>query len=189
MSFVARSRWLVGSSSTRKLGGSSSMRASTSRVFSPPDSDADLLVDLVARELERAEQVAQHAGRLVREVLLDLLPDGQVRVQHVERLLREVAHACRLAPSFTAPASGASAPATIFRSVVLPEPFRPMTDQRSPRRIVRSRPSCTTRAAVRLRDALEDRHLIARARRLAEIELDDAPLLRQLDPSRSSRAP
>ena len=37
-------------------------------------------------------------------------------------------------------------------------------------------------AAVRLRDALEHRHLIARARRLPEVEFDDAPLLGQLDP-------
>ena len=38
ISFVARSRWLVGSSSTRKFGGFNSMRAITRRVFSPPDS-------------------------------------------------------------------------------------------------------------------------------------------------------
>src|ERR1051325_8926169 len=38
ISFVARSRWFVGSSSTRKFCGSRSIRASTSRDFSPPDS-------------------------------------------------------------------------------------------------------------------------------------------------------
>ncbi len=35
--------------------------------------------------------------------------------------------------------------------------------------------------AVRLRDVLERRHDVARPRRLAEVELDDVPLLRQLD--------
>ena len=45
----------------------------------------------------------------------------------------------------TPPRSGASTPAIIFSSVVLPAPFRPMTDQRSPRRIVRSTPSWITR--------------------------------------------
>src|SRR5258708_15262148 len=39
ISLVARSRWFVGSSSTRKFGGFSSMRAITRRVFSPPQSD------------------------------------------------------------------------------------------------------------------------------------------------------
>jgi hypothetical protein len=65
----------------------------------------DLLVHVVARELERAEQVAQHADRLVREVLLDLLPDRQVRVEQVERLLGEVAHLEARAER-TSPASG-----------------------------------------------------------------------------------
>ena len=38
ISFVAMSRWLVGSSSTRKFGGSNNMIAIASRAFSPPDS-------------------------------------------------------------------------------------------------------------------------------------------------------
>ena len=52
----------------------------------------DLLVHVVARELERAGEVAQGADGLVREVLLELLGDGQVGVEQVQRLLREVAH-------------------------------------------------------------------------------------------------
>jgi hypothetical protein len=43
ISFVARSKWFVGSSSTRKFGGSRSIRAMTRRVFSPPDSARTLL--------------------------------------------------------------------------------------------------------------------------------------------------
>ncbi len=39
ISFVARSRWFVGSSSTRKFGGLNIMRAMTSRDFSPPESE------------------------------------------------------------------------------------------------------------------------------------------------------
>jgi hypothetical protein len=38
ISLVAMSRWLVGSSSTRKFGGSNSILAITRRAFSPPDS-------------------------------------------------------------------------------------------------------------------------------------------------------
>ena len=42
---------------------------------------------------------------------------------------------CRLAPSRTVPASGASAPVSRFRSVVLPAPFGPTMPSRSPRRM------------------------------------------------------
>ncbi len=51
----------------------------------------DPLVDLVARELEGAQQAADQAHGLVREVLLQLLEDGDVRVQQIQRLLGEVA--------------------------------------------------------------------------------------------------
>src|SRR5712691_238903 len=85
ISFVARSRWFVGSSRIRKLGGLSSMRASTRRVFSPPER-ANRLVHVVARELKRAREVAQHANRFAGEVLLKLLLDRQARIQQVERL-------------------------------------------------------------------------------------------------------
>ena len=43
----------------------------------------------------------------------------------------------RLAPSFNSPLSGVTAPAIILSSVLLPAPLRPMTDQRSPRWILR----------------------------------------------------
>ena len=102
---------------------------------------ADLLVDLVARELKRADQAAQRADRLVRKVVLQLLLDRQVGIEQVERLLREVAHLQARAELAPSPASGASAPATIFSSVDLPAPFFPITHQRSPRRIVRLRSS------------------------------------------------
>ena len=117
------------------------MRAITRRVFSPPESDADLLVDVVAGELERAGEVAQHADRLVREVLLQLLLDREVRIEQVERLLREVAHLQARAERDRCRRRARSAPATIFSSVDLPAPFLPITHQRSPRRMVRLKPS------------------------------------------------
>ena len=145
ISLVARSRWLVGSSSTRKFGGLSSIRAMHQPRLLAARQRADLLVDVVARELERAGQVAQRADRLVREVLLQLLLDRQVGIEQVERLLREVAHLAgsRRAAPRRRPAR--SAPAIIFSSVDLPAPFLPITHQRSPRRIVRFSPSWTTR--------------------------------------------
>ena len=53
---------------------------------------ADLLVDVVAGELERAGEAAQRADRLVRKILPQLLLDRQIGIEQVERLLREVAH-------------------------------------------------------------------------------------------------
>ena len=47
----------------------------------------------------------------------------------------------RLAPRRTLPESGAAAPAIILSSVVFPAPFLPITAQRSPRRMVRLKPS------------------------------------------------
>ena len=41
---MARSKWLLGSSNTKKLGGSYNMIASASRAFSPPDSTPQLRV-------------------------------------------------------------------------------------------------------------------------------------------------
>src|ERR1017187_1524372 len=53
---------------------------------------ADLLVHVVAGELEGAGEGAQGAHAILREVLLELFDDGEVAIEHVERLLREVPH-------------------------------------------------------------------------------------------------
>src|SRR5258708_27753070 len=58
---------------------------------------ADFFLDLIAGELERAEETAQSANRLEREVFLDLFPYGEVRIEQVEGLLGEVAHLQRRA--------------------------------------------------------------------------------------------
>ena len=84
----------------------------------------DSLVDLVARKLERPEEIAQHANRVVREVFLHLLPDGEILVEQLQRLLGEVAHRQARAERERARV-GRHAPAIIVSSVVLPAPFRP----------------------------------------------------------------
>ncbi len=97
----------------------------------------DRLVDVVARELEGAEQVAQRrrwtpAGS----------PSGAARRRSGR------GRAGRAPAARSSPSSGwrraspgrrraPGAPATILSSVVLPAPFWPITHQRSPRRIVR----------------------------------------------------
>ena len=91
ISLVARSRWFVGSSSTRKFGGSSSMRAITRRDFSPPERARILFSTSSPENWKAPEQAPQRAHALLGKVLLDLLPDGELGVEEVERLLGEVA--------------------------------------------------------------------------------------------------
>src|ERR1035437_10167002 len=52
----------------------------------------DLLVHVVTRKLERPGERAQRAHAILREVPLKLFDDGQIPLEHVERLLREVPH-------------------------------------------------------------------------------------------------
>ena len=111
------------------------------RDFSPPESDADLLVDIVARKLESARQSAQRAEAVLREIVLQLFDDGEIGIQHVQRLLGEVAHVEAGSQTHLAGVGSRCAPAIILSSVVLPAPFRPITAQRSPRRMVRLKPS------------------------------------------------
>jgi hypothetical protein len=64
----------------------------TSRDRSPPESTRTFLSISSPENWNAPEQVAQHARRLVRVVVLQLLEHGEVRVQQIERLLGEVAH-------------------------------------------------------------------------------------------------
>ena len=92
ISLVARSRWLVGSSSTRKFGGSYSIRAITRRDFSPPDSARIFLSTSSPENWNAPARVRSAPMPSLRKVVLQLLDDREVRIEHVERLLREVAH-------------------------------------------------------------------------------------------------
>src|SRR5439155_3813729 len=61
--------------------------------FLPAGERPDRFVDVVSRELERAGERTKRADAILREVVLKLLEDGEVRIEHVEGLLREVSHA------------------------------------------------------------------------------------------------
>ena len=140
-STLSEVRWLVGSSSTRKFGGSSSIRAITSRVFSPPDSARIFLSTSSPENWNAPARLRSAPIDSCGKSFCELLLDRQVRIEQVERLLREVAHLQARAELHRRRRRARSAPATIFSSVVLPAPFLPITHQRSPRRIVRLRPS------------------------------------------------
>ena len=140
----------------------------------------DLLVDVVAGELEGASQVAQHADRLVGEVLLELRLDGQIGAEHLERLLGEVAQLQAGTEPDVAGVRrhlpGDHLQQRRLAGAVLPHHAPALAAADGHVQAV-----VDDALAVALAHALEHRHLIAGARRLAEVELDDLPTLGQLD--------
>ena len=102
---VARSRWLVGSSSSSRLGRCQTIMASTRRAFSPPLmvptgclTMSPLKLKLPrkprrscspVRSLTGSAQLARHAHHVLQR--------GVLRAQHVQFLLREVADVQALA--------------------------------------------------------------------------------------------
>ena len=114
------------------------------------------------------------------KVLLDLLPDRQVRVEELGRLLREVAHLHARADAHAAPVGGQHAGNHLQQrrlAGAVPAHDRPALA--APDRQVDA--VVDHAAAVGLRQILQHRDLLARPRRLPELEVDDLPLLRQLD--------
>ena len=75
------------------------------RLFSAGEC-ADLLVHVFAGELECSRQVPQRPETVLGKILLQLFDDGEIGIEDIQRLLREVA-IYRLAPSRTLSASGA----------------------------------------------------------------------------------
>ncbi len=134
ISLVAMSRWLVGSSSTRKLGGSYSIRRQHQTRLLAARQHAAFLLHLVAGESEgsRPARAASPTG-----------PAGTTPPASARRSLRRPAppwRAGRSSPSSRwrrrdPPASGCVEPATSLSSVDLPAPLTPITHQRSLRRM------------------------------------------------------
>src|ERR1700723_4694394 len=60
------------------------------RLF-PARECADLLVHVFAGELECSRQVPQRPATVLGKILLQLFDDGEIGLEHVQRLLREVA--------------------------------------------------------------------------------------------------
>src|SRR5437879_2723989 len=91
ISLVAMSRWLVGSSSTRKFGGSNSIGHHQPRLLAARQHPAFLL-DIVAGEAEAARERPQAALAGLREGIFQRLEHGPLAVEQVHRMLREIAH-------------------------------------------------------------------------------------------------
>ena len=120
---VARSRWLVGSSSSSRLGRCQTIMASTRRAFSPPLMLPTACSTMSPLKLNDPEEVAQilfarvHA-QLARQA--HHVPQRVIiRVQHIEFLLGEVANRQAFALGDLAE-SGAMVRAMVLTSVDLP---------------------------------------------------------------------
>src|SRR6202050_1204174 len=61
------------------------------RLFSAGEC-ADLLIYVLAGELECSRQVPQRPETVLGKILLQLFDDGEIGIEHVQRLLRKVAH-------------------------------------------------------------------------------------------------
>jgi hypothetical protein len=135
---------------------------------------------VVAREAERRGERAQRADRRVRERLLERLPDRLVAVEQLHRVLREVAlhhgaahgHAARVGRRDAGDELQERRLARAVRAHHAPALAAP--DQQI--EAAEDRP-----LAPRLVHAREPQHVLARARRGSELELDALALLRRGD--------
>ena len=92
ISLVAMSRWLVGSSSTRKFGGSNSILAITRRAFSPPDSTRHGFSISSPEKPKQPAKRAQRALPRLRKRCVQRFEHCFFAVQQIHRMLREIAH-------------------------------------------------------------------------------------------------
>ena len=163
---VARSRWLVGSSSSSRLGRCQTIMASTSRAFSPP-----LMVPTACwtispvkwklpRKLRRSCSRADGAGqsRASRNMCSSGVSSG---AQHVEFLLREVADGQALALGDRAGRAAAASRAIVLTSVDLPWPLAPRMPMRWPARTERLTPPRMSLGRAPSTDSRRPRRLIA----------------------------
>ena len=141
---------------------------------------ADLLVHVFARELECARQVPQRTETVLGEILLQLFHDGEIGFEHVQGLLREVAHI--------------QAGAEPHASGIWSTGSGNHLEQRGLARTVSSHdgpafsaadgevePFINHARAVTLVQILKDGHLFAGSRRDAKVEFHDLPFFGQFN--------
>ena len=134
------SRWLVGSSSTRKFGGSYSIAARTRRAFSPPDRMRhDFSTSSPEKPKAPASERIEPMVASGNEAWSDSSTDFSASSSSIACCAKYPSFT--LAPSTTFPSSAVDSPATSFSSVDLPAPLTPMTHHLSLRRTSRSSPS------------------------------------------------
>ena len=152
----------------------------TRRVFSPPDSERILFSTSSPENWKAPSRLRSAPIDSSGKVLLDLLPHGELGIEELGRLLREVAH-LHARPDADIAAIGRQRPRDHLEQRCLAgavaahdAPALAATDGEVDAVV-------NDALAVRLRQILENGNLIARTRGLAKVEVDDLALLRQLD--------
>ena len=148
------SRWLVGSSSSRKLAGRQQHPGQRVAIAFAAGEHADRLENIVVGEQETAQQAAQLVLLAARRDAADVVEHAGVGVEHLVLVLREVVRRDVVAERELARGDGL-APASMRISVDLPAPLTPTSAMRSPRSMVKFTSSKHVLVAVALRDVLE----------------------------------
>ena len=140
----------------------------------------NLLVHVVTRELERPSQCAQRPHTILRKILLELLDNAQIRIEHVKRLLREVSQT-QAGPQPYASVVGQGSAGDHLKQRGLARAVAPhhRPALAPPHRQVESRVKYTR--PVGLVQIFNHHDLVARPRRRSKFELHYLPLLRQFD--------
>mmetsp|Transcript_13584 Transcript_13584/g.34283 ORF Transcript_13584/g.34283 Transcript_13584/m.34283 type:complete len:360 (-) Transcript_13584:1042-2121(-) len=140
---VSTSKWLLGSSSSRKLCGTSAKHASATRAFSPPDSCPTGRTDL--SPLRPSAPMTVRTCVTVSELstaqpafCTTSMPRSCIGSSCARSCLKKPS--VRPSPSVRVPSSRGSSPLSAASSVLLPAPLGPRTTTRSPFRKARSTP-------------------------------------------------
>ena len=168
---VSRSRWLVGSSSSSRLGRCQTISASVSRDFSPPENGPTGSAAWSPRKLKPPRKSRNSCSRVFGDRRVRCHSGALVGAQLLELVLGEVADLQPLAlDALRRQAARARRPA-VFTSVDLPAPLRPSRPRRVPGRKV-SGCRATPRAAITGLDADPGPASDPLHRRLAESEFE-----------------
>ena len=175
------SRWLVGSSSTRKFGGSNSISAITSRAFSPPDSTRQRFSTSSPEKPKQPASARSDPWPACGNDVLQRLEHGALAVEQVHGVLREVAQLHAAAERHAAVVRLGRAGHELEQ-----RGLAGAVDAHHAPALAAAHHEVETlvdaAAAVALVDALQAHHVLAGARRRREIERHGLAAPRRLDP-------
>src|ERR1051326_5723961 len=171
-------RWLVEDEEVRRI--EEHARHDEAR-FLAAGERPDPFVDVVAAELEGAEEVSEGADRLEREIALHLFPDRELGIEEIERLLGEVAELERCAeadvPGVRLESARDHLQECRFAGAVLSHDAPPLAAADMEVEAV-----VDGAGTERFRNAFQRHDVVAAALWRPEIELHRNPLPRRLDP-------
>ena len=165
---LSRSRWFVGSSSTRKFAPDATVTASASRRRSPPESTATGFSTSSQPEKRNRPSSDIASGR-ARFVIVCTHWSTEPRVSSSASCCEKYAGITPW-PSWIFPFAASRRPSSVSSSVVLPEPFGPTRATCSPRSSANGRAAQQLPLADAQVEALHLEHRAPAPRRLQELE-------------------